>query len=95
MNYNILVVLAAFVPFVVAVVDQKPGNISWKFLTFCSCLQTVVFLAVARPIAIIVWLIGWGCAIATYSSTRRGEVSSCTTVHTSNGAQSADRLSHD
>jgi hypothetical protein len=71
MKYNTLLVLAAFAPFVVAVVDPKARDISWKFLTFCACAQTVVLLAVAWQIAIIVWLIGWGCAVASRSSTRR------------------------
>jgi hypothetical protein len=61
-NYDILFVA-------VAVVDCKAGNKSWKFLTFCARGQTVVFLAVAWPIAIVMWLIGWGCAVASLSST--------------------------
>jgi hypothetical protein len=67
---NIVLALAIFAPLVVALFGLKRSTVSWTFLTFFACAQAAVLLLVAWPLAVIVWLIAWGCAIAARSRKR-------------------------
>jgi hypothetical protein len=67
---NIILALAILAPLSVALVGIRNGAVSWTFLTFFACAQAAVLLLVAWPLAVIVWLIAWGCAIAARSRKR-------------------------
>jgi hypothetical protein len=69
--FGSLAVLLA--PMALALADTGPGGAGWKLLTFLCCTFAAwfFFFASSLLIALVVWVLAWGCAMAMRISFNR------------------------
>jgi hypothetical protein len=60
-------------PMALALANTGPGGAGWKLLTFLCCTFTAwsFFFASSLLIALVAWVLAWGCAMAMRISFNR------------------------
>jgi hypothetical protein len=48
------------------VIDTGPGGVGWKLLTFVCCVFAAwfFFFGSSQLVALVAWVLAWGCAMA-------------------------------